>query len=121
MFDVVCATFPTMSSHLGTDAEIIQDKHFETGIVKVQSHSKILNAIEKKWLSHLLQPAPVAEPTSSTETLDFVGSTQSQRKKPKVYEDDLDWIPPTSNMRLFILTCQVDHESPSYLYVTLSF
>ena len=35
VFDQVCADYPSMKSHLSIDADIVQNKAFESAIVKI--------------------------------------------------------------------------------------
>jgi hypothetical protein len=98
IFDEVIKIYPSMSSRLGTDADIVKYPFFESGICKViDAQEENLSLEESELLSpFLLEVMELSD--CSTEAIDLVERALKKRKKRITLYKDLSFIPPTSNV-----------------------
>jgi hypothetical protein len=106
LFDKVIEEFPSLSSHLSTNASIVKYPNLENGLVKIQNQEEhLLTLMEKEALSFLKTSKTCNEPAPIDKPFDFAEGIV-QQKKLRVCETsyvDTTYIVPTSNLveRLF--------------------
>ncbi|KAH9134321.1 hypothetical protein LEN26_006825 [Aphanomyces euteiches] len=96
LFDGLIDLYPTMASHIGRDASIVESPSFENAIVKLQN-GEPLDIIDLSALARFEVDAGL----DLEETGDTDYATQLLKKarsvKSKKYDDTLLFVPPTSN------------------------
>jgi hypothetical protein len=106
IFDYVLEKYPMLYDKLSPCADIILDKHFETGIVKIQQGKvELLDTIEKRHVIHLKKPE-IEKPAEVEVTLSLAQQALKKQKLEETRESsyiDLRFLIPTSNIceRLF--------------------
>ncbi|KAH9111106.1 hypothetical protein LEN26_013546 [Aphanomyces euteiches] len=96
LFDGLIDLYPTMASHIGRDASIVESPSFENAIVKLQN-GEPLDIIDLSALARFEVDAGLdLEETGDT---DYVTQLlkKAQSLKSKKYDDTLLFVPPTSN------------------------
>ncbi|RHZ25905.1 hypothetical protein DYB26_007287 [Aphanomyces astaci] len=108
LFDEVVGEFPSANERLGPGASIIQDPHFETGVVKVLMHMS--PSQERLSIARLAVTAGIRDDDRMSDA-DCMSMASRAKKRRKLQQScsgfmDCRFLRPTSNMceRLFSVT-----------------
>ena len=98
LFEGLFNMYPTMSSHLAPNAEIVHSPSFETGIIKIMNNQSMSMPDEEKNQTSLFAQPIEMEVTEVSSRSDFASNLLQISDAMTMKKTSLEWISPTFNI-----------------------